>query len=73
MMSLVSVLGCGTWCFLIEEQLYSLNVNGALRSGLTIGSGRGTIFIKVPSTRRGFREVDTIWQYLDNRVLMAVR
>jgi hypothetical protein len=24
MMSLVSVLGCGTWFFLIEEQLYYL-------------------------------------------------
>jgi hypothetical protein len=23
MMSLVAVLGCGTWFFLIEEQLYS--------------------------------------------------
>jgi hypothetical protein len=33
----------------------------------------GYDFHKSALYEAGFREVDTIWQYLDNRVLMAVR
>jgi trans-aconitate methyltransferase len=51
---------------------YSLNVSGALRRGLAIGSA-GYDFHKSSLYEAGFREVDTVWQYLDNRVLMAVQ
>src|SRR5215510_7380745 len=40
MMSLVSVLGCGTWFFLIEEQLYCV-ARGRQRTGGTLGRPLG--------------------------------